>query len=51
MEKKFTITIKANQTKAPNKMHLSAQQTYKAQVFKPKKGKGSYKRNKRVEGE
>jgi len=49
MEKKFTIVVKANQTKAANKMHLSAQQTYKAQVYQPKKGKGSYKRNKRVE--
>lgn len=36
--------IKVKQTKLPNKMHLSAQQTYKSMVFKPKKGKGSYSR-------
>jgi stalled ribosome alternative rescue factor ArfA len=30
-----------------NLAHLEAQQTYRAQVFKPKKGKGSFKRNKK----
>lgn len=30
-----------------NTEHFHIQQTTKAQVFKPKKGKGSFKRNKR----
>lgn len=49
--KKETIKIKVDQTKLPNKMHLDAQQRFKAQVFKPKKGKGSWRRNKKVEEE
>lgn len=37
-----TITIR-------NFDHFQAQLSNKAKVFKPKKGKGSFKRNKRIE--
>ena len=47
--KKEVIKIKIDQTKLPNKMHLEVQQRTRANVFKPKKGKGSFKRNKKVE--
>ena len=43
-QEKKTLKIKLNQTKTPNKMHLEVQTTTKANVFKPKKGKGSFKR-------
>ena len=46
--KKQTIKIKVDQTKLPNKMHFEVQKTTRATIYKPKKGKGSYKRNKRV---
>lgn len=48
MEKE-SIKVKVDQTKLPNKMHFETQLNTRAHVFKPKKGKGSYKRNKRVE--
>ena len=48
---KEKITVKINQVKLPNKMHLDIQRNTKANVFKPKKGKGSFKRNKRVDVE
>lgn len=38
------IVIKIDTTKVPNKMHLAVQQNTRANVFKPKKGKGSYTR-------
>ena len=46
--KKETIHIKVDQTKLPNKMHFEVQKTTRATIYKPKKGKGSFKRNKRV---
>ena len=46
--KKQTIKIKVDQTKLPNKMHFEVQKTTRATIYKPKKGKGSFKRNKRV---
>lgn len=49
--KKEVIKIKVDQTKLPNKMHFEVQKTTRAQVFKPKKGKGSFKRNKRIDEE
>jgi len=49
--KKVSIKVKVDQTKLPNKMHLEVQKTTRANVFKPKKGKGSFKRNKKVEVE
>lgn len=51
MKKKMKIRVSVDPSKVPNKMHLEIQQHNKVQVFKPKKGKGSFKRNKRVEGE
>ncbi len=47
--KKMTIKVKVDQTKVPNKMHFEIQKTTRAHIFKPKKGKGSFKRNKKVE--
>lgn len=32
-----------------NKLHLEIQQKTKSQIFKPKKGRGSFKRNKKVD--
>ncbi len=49
--KKEVIKIKVDQTKLPNEMHFEVQKTTRANVFKPKKGKGSFKRNKKVEEE
>ena len=46
--KKQTIKVKVNQTKLPNKMHFEVQKTTRATIHKPKKGKGSFKRNKKV---
>ena len=49
--KKEVIKIKIDQTKLPNEMHFEVQRRTRANVFKPKKGKGSFKRNKKVEEE
>ena len=46
--KKEVIKIKVDQTKLPNKMHFEVQRTTRAHIEKPKKGKGSFKRVKRV---
>lgn len=50
MKKKNKIVgkfkIKIDYSKLPNPMHLSAQQTYPAKIHKPKKGKGSFNRQK-----
>ena len=42
--KKQVIKVKVDQTKLPNKMHFEVQKTTRAQIYKPKKGKGSYQR-------
>lgn len=47
--KKEIIKIKVDQTKLPNEMHFEVQRRTRANVFKPKKGKGSFKRSKKVE--
>lgn len=49
--KKMTIKVKVDQTKLPNKLHFEVQKTTRATIYKPKKGKGSFKRNKRVNEE
>lgn len=46
--KTIKLKIKVDQTKLPNKMHFAVQKNTRAQVFKPTKGKGSFKRNKMV---
>ena len=46
--KKETIKVKVDQTKLPNKLHFEVQKTTRAVIYKPKKGKGSYKRQKKV---
>jgi len=48
MKKKMKIRVHVDPSKTPNKMHLEIQQRNRAQVFTPKKGKGSFKRNKKV---
>lgn len=49
--KKETIKIKVDQTKLPNKLHFEVQKTTRATIYKPKKGKGSFRRNKKVDEE
>lgn len=46
--KKETIKVKVDQTKLPNKIHFETQLTTRAHTYQPKKGKGSFKRNKKV---
>ena len=50
-KKKEIIHIKVDQTKLRNEMHFEVQKTTRAHIFKPKKGKGSFKRNKKVNDE
>jgi len=47
--KTITMTIKLDQTKIRNLGHFEAQLNNRVHIFVPKKGKGSFKRNKRVE--
>lgn len=51
MKKKIAIKIKVDPTKLPNKLHFEVQKTTRASIYKPKKGKGSYVRKKRVDEE
>ena len=46
--KKEKIKVKVNQTKLPNKMHFEVQKTTRMSIYKPRKGKGSFKRRKLV---
>jgi len=48
MIEKETIHIKVDQSKLPNKLHFEVQKNTRGTVFKPKKGKGSFRRNKKV---
>lgn len=41
---KITIKVKVDQTKVRNEGHFQTQLRERAHVFKPKKGKGSFKR-------
>ena len=47
--KKETIKVKVDQTKLPNRMHFEVQKKMRAHVYKPKKGKGSFKRRKTID--
>ena len=49
--KKVMIKIKPEDLKLRNELHFSIQRRSRAQIYRPKKGKGSFKRNKRVEEE
>ena len=49
MKKKEVVKIKVNQTSLPNKLHFEIQKNTRAVIYKPKKGKGSFKRKKRVD--
>ena len=42
------MKIKVDQIKLPNKINFEVQRTTRMNIFKPKKGKGSFKRNKKV---
>ena len=46
--KKQVVKIKIDQTKLPNKLHFEVQKMTRAHIYKPKKGKGSFKRNKNI---
>ena len=46
--KKEVIKVKVDQTKLPNKLHFEVQKNTRTTVYKPRKGKGSFKRNKQV---
>lgn len=43
------LTLQNLSSTVPNKMHFEVQLNTRAQVFKPKKGKGSYTRKGRKE--
>ena len=45
---KIIIHVKPDITKLPNQLHFETQLKTRAHVYKPKKGKGSFKRNKKV---
>lgn len=49
MKRKITIKIKPEDLNLRNEMHFEVQKSTRAHVYKPKKGKGSFKRNKKVE--
>lgn len=49
MKKKITIKIKPEDIKVRNELHFDVQRRTRANIFKNKKGKGSFKRNKKVE--
>jgi len=49
--KDFDGKIKTLESTIRDEDHFRAQQKFRATIVKPKKGKGSFKRNKRVEVE
>jgi len=51
MKKKITIKIKPEDLNLRNEMHFEVQRRTRATIQKPKKGKGSFKRNKKVDEE
>lgn len=46
-KKSFTIKIKPDDLHLRNELHFEVQKKTRAHVFKPKKGKGSFRRNKK----
>lgn len=55
MKQKVKVTINGQTTEGSfsirNLDHFDVQKNTRAHVFKPKKGKGSFKRNKKVDNE
>ena len=49
MKKKITIKIKPEDLNLRNEMHFEVQKRTRAHIYRPRKGKGSFKRNKNVE--
>lgn len=47
--KKIVIKIKPEDVNVRNEMHFEVQKRTRAHIYKPKKGKGSFKRNKKVD--
>ena len=51
MKKKITIKIKPEDLNLRNELHFEVQKRTRAHIYRPRKGKGSFKRNKSVEEE
>ena len=51
MKKKIEIKIKPEDLNLRNEMHFEIQKRTRAHVYRPKKGKGSFRRNKKVDDE
>lgn len=51
MKKKITIKIKPEDLNLRNELHFEVQKRTRAHIYRPRKGKGSFKRNKKVDEE
>ncbi len=51
MKKKIEIKIKPEDVKVRNEMHFEVQKRTRAHIYRPKKGRGSFKRNKKFDEE
>ena len=51
MKKTILIKIKPEDVKVRNELHFEVQKRTRAHIYRNKKGKGSFKRNKKVDEE
>jgi len=51
MKKTIMIKIKPEDVKVRNELHFEVQKRTRAHIYRNKKGKGSFKRNKKVDEE
>ena len=51
MKKKITIKINPEDLCLRNELHFEVQKRTRAHIYRPRKGKGSFKRNKKVDEE
>jgi len=51
MKKKITIKIKPEDLNLRNELHFEVQKRTRAHIYRPRKGKGSFRRNKKVDEE
>jgi len=51
MKKTIMIKIKPEDIKVRNELHFEVQKRTRAHIYRNKKGKGSFKRNKKVDEE
>ena len=51
MKQKITIKIKPEDVKVRNELHFAVQRRTRAHIYRPCKGRGSFRRNKKVEEE